>query len=171
MLLEHSTSSSTAPLAAHPAVHTSVDISVHTSAHTAVHTAARAGKLLFTPGFCNTRKYYNCYSSTNYVLLGCAPRTAFPPSAHAPAYAQPHAHLSVHSRSSRSLLLAAKSGAETWDDYTQMAGIQPAASQAATPLPRISPPYERVTLEGTVRHNPTVPSLFRVRSSAPWTSP
>ena len=28
------------------------------------------GHLLFPPGVCNTKKYYNCYSSTNYVLLG-----------------------------------------------------------------------------------------------------
>jgi len=28
------------------------------------------GKLLFPPGVCDTKKYYNCYSSTNYVLLG-----------------------------------------------------------------------------------------------------
>ena len=58
-----------------------------------------AGKLLFLPGRCNTRKYYNCYSSTNYVLLG--------------------------------LLLAAKSGASSWDGYKQMSGIQPAATQFA----------------------------------------
>merc|ERR1712232_782651 len=28
------------------------------------------GKLLFTPGVCDTRKYHNCYTSTNFVLLG-----------------------------------------------------------------------------------------------------
>ena len=30
----------------------------------------RTGKLLFAPGTCERRKYYNCYSSTNFVLLG-----------------------------------------------------------------------------------------------------
>lgn len=28
------------------------------------------GKLLFAPGKCDTMKYFNCYSSTNFVLLG-----------------------------------------------------------------------------------------------------
>jgi CubicO group peptidase (beta-lactamase class C family) len=28
------------------------------------------GKLDFSPGICDKAKYYNCYSSTNYVLLG-----------------------------------------------------------------------------------------------------
>ena len=31
---------------------------------------ARTGKLLFTPGKCDREKYGNCYSSTNYVVLG-----------------------------------------------------------------------------------------------------
>lgn len=31
---------------------------------------ARTGALLFRPGHCPRYKYYNCYSSTNYVLLG-----------------------------------------------------------------------------------------------------
>lgn len=30
----------------------------------------RTGKLQFAPGRCDRKKYYNCYSSTNYVLLG-----------------------------------------------------------------------------------------------------
>lgn len=30
----------------------------------------RTGKLQFTPGYCNRQKYFNCYSSANYVLLG-----------------------------------------------------------------------------------------------------
>ena len=28
------------------------------------------GKLLFTPGVCDRQKYYNCYSSTNFIMLG-----------------------------------------------------------------------------------------------------
>ena len=28
------------------------------------------GSLQFSPGACDTRKYYNCYSSSNFVLLG-----------------------------------------------------------------------------------------------------
>jgi CubicO group peptidase (beta-lactamase class C family) len=30
----------------------------------------KTGKLLFSPGACDRQKYYNCYSSSNYVLLG-----------------------------------------------------------------------------------------------------
>ena len=30
----------------------------------------RTNKLIFTPGVCDRQKYGNCYSSTNYVLLG-----------------------------------------------------------------------------------------------------
>jgi CubicO group peptidase (beta-lactamase class C family) len=53
----------------------------------------RTGRLEFTPGVCNTHKYHNCYSSTNYVLLG--------------------------------LLLAAQSGADSWQDYSQAAALAP----------------------------------------------
>lgn len=51
----------------------------------------KLGKLDFSPGVCNRKKYFNCYSSTNYILLG--------------------------------MLLAANSGARTWDEYDQLSAF------------------------------------------------